>query len=361
MAAGRLVLLAVSPRVAPGLLTWRAWQLLRGAHRVVVTDPDHRQLTALRAAGVTAVELRGAEPAALAAELAALAGSTVTGPVVLLERDDGEPALRAALAAWTHDACEPPLDTEVVSGSWDLPGARLLDLVAVMDRLRSPGGCPWDARQTHVSLVPYLVEEAFETVEAIETGDRPGLREELGDLLLQVVFHARIAAEDPDEPWTVDDVATGIVDKLVRRHPHVFTAAGGGPGPTLEELDSSWAALKKAEKGRSSSLDGVPMGLPALALAAALLERAARGGALVPLPALEQGLAPVTELLEPAGQTALGDALLAVVDRARAAGLDAEAALRGAARRYAERVRSAEARARGTDLHPGAPAADTSV
>ena len=108
------------------------------------------------------------------------------------------------------------------------PGHAFLELVAVMDRLRSPGGCPWDARQTHRSLVEYLVEETYETVEAIETDDRAGLREELGDLLLQVVFHARMAQENPKDPWDIDDVAEGIVAKLVTRHPHVFAGEVAG-------------------------------------------------------------------------------------------------------------------------------------
>ena len=127
-----------------------------------------------------------------------------------------------------------------------------------MDRLRSPGGCPWDAEQTHESLVEYLVEEAYETVEAIETDDDDALREELGDLLLQVVFHARIAQEH-DEPWTVDDVAAGIVDKLVARHPHVFA---DGDATTAAQVEENWQTLKNAEKGRESVTDGVPVALP---------------------------------------------------------------------------------------------------
>ncbi len=118
-------------------------------------------------------------------------------------------------------------------------GARILELVEVMDRLRSPGGCPWDARQTHRSLVEYLVEEAYETLEAIETDDDDGLREELGDLLLQVVFHARIGQENPENAWDIDDVAGGIVDKLIRRHPHVF---GGTDALSAEQVETNWHA-----------------------------------------------------------------------------------------------------------------------
>ncbi len=145
-------------------------------------------------------------------------------------------------------------------GSYDLPGARLLDLVAVMDRLRSPGGCPWDRQQTHQSLVKYLLEEAYETVETIEDGDfdvpgegRDALREELGDVLLQVAFHSRIAQEHAEDPFGIDDVAQGIVSKLINRHPHVF---GGVEANTAAEVEANWDQIKAAEKGRSSAVEG---------------------------------------------------------------------------------------------------------
>jgi XTP/dITP diphosphohydrolase len=218
----------------------------------------------------------------------------------------------------------------VLPGSYDLPGARLLDLVAVMDRLRSPGGCPWDAEQTHESLMTYLVEETYETLEAIETGDRRHLREELGDLVLQVVFHSRIAAEHPDEPWSVDDVAGDIVDKLVRRHPHVF---GTSTAHTAADVEAGWERQKAAEKGRSSAVDGVPMALPALSLATKLVHRAEKNGVDV----------------EPVDGDDLGARLMGLIVESRAAGLDAEAELRAAARRFADRVRAAE-----SDLPPAA-------
>jgi XTP/dITP diphosphohydrolase len=200
----------------------------------------------------------------------------------------------------------------------------VLDLVAVMDRLRSPGGCPWDAKQTHESLVTYLIEETYETIEAIETGDRDHLREELGDLLLQVVFHARIAAEDPDSGWSIDDVAAGIVAKLVRRHPHVFADVHA---PTAEHVEANWEVLKAAEKGRESVVDGVPTGLPALALVAKLMSRAARAGV------------PVSPDPDDAS---FGGRLIRLVAEAQASGADAETELRAAARRYADAVRAAE-------------------
>lgn len=210
----------------------------------------------------------------------------------------------------------------------------LRELVRVMDRLRSPGGCPWDARQTHESLVEYLVEEAYETVEAIETGDRNDLREELGDLLLQVVFHARIAQEDADDPWDIDDVADGIVRKLIRRHPHVFADASAD---TAEEVEARWHELKAAEKGRASVTDGIPPSLPALVLAAKLLARSESLTVEVPgQPSADVVLADLES------EEQLGELLLGVVAAARARGWDAEAALRGAARQQRDRIRRAE-------------------
>src|SRR5674536_364866 len=142
----------------------------------------------------------------------------------------------------------------------------------VMDRLRSPGGCPWDAEQTHASLAKYLLEEAYEAYGAIETDDLDALREEIGDVLLQVCFHARLAEElSPARSWDVDDVAAGLVEKLVRRHPHVF---GDRVVSGAAEVLVNWSAIKLVEKGRTSVADGVPMGQPALALAAKLQQRA---------------------------------------------------------------------------------------
>jgi XTP/dITP diphosphohydrolase len=217
------------------------------------------------------------------------------------------------------------------------PGTRLLDLVAVMDRLRSPGGCPWDARQTHRSLVEYLVEEAYETVEAIEEDDRDGLREELGDLLLQVVFHARIAAEDADDPWTIDDVADGIITKLVARHPHVF---GEATAETAEQVEANWHALKAAEKGRESVTDGIPAALPALVHAGKVLSRSATlADRLPPLAAGEQAEAATGSMLD---EDDFGDLLLALVSAGRARGWDAETALRLATRRRIAAIRAEE-------------------
>lgn len=217
------------------------------------------------------------------------------------------------------------------------PGAKVLDLVEVMDRLRSPGGCPWDARQTHASLVEYLVEEAYETVEAIDEGDDAGLREELGDLLLQVVFHARIAQERGDEGWDIDDVAQGIIDKLIRRHPHVFADTHAD---SAEVVEANWHALKAQEKGRSSVTEGIPERLPALLRAAKVHARSASLADRLPASPLT---ARAHESLNPlASEDQLGDLLLAIVAVARDRGWDAEGALRQAVRRRVDEVRRAE-------------------
>lgn len=196
------------------------------------------------------------------------------------------------------------------------------ELVAVMDRLRSPGGCPWDREQTHESLLPYVVEEAHELVEAVETGTRDDLVEELGDVLLQVVFHARMAQEDPQDPFDIDDVARRTAAKLVSRHPHVF---GDAHAPDAEAVKESWDALKKAEKGRDSALDGVPPSLGALARAAKLASRARRAGLEVPV-----------------DDDGVGGQLLRLTLEAHAAGVDPEHELRASTRRWEAAVRAAE-------------------
>lgn len=216
-------------------------------------------------------------------------------------------------------------------------GSVLLRLVAVMDQLRSPGGCPWDAEQTHDSLATYLLEETYETLEAIDSGDREHLREELGDLLLQVVFHARVAAEHPAAPFTIDDVAAGIADKLVRRHPHVF---GDATADTPAHVEARWDAIKAAEKGRTSALDGIPTALPALSLAAKTMGRAERAG-VSPRPAERSRVPQVGEQAD--GEQAIGEALLDLVQLAQRSGVDPEQALRRAVGRYAEQVRAIEA------------------
>ncbi len=206
-------------------------------------------------------------------------------------------------------------------------GSRLLDAVAVMDRLRSPGGCPWDAEQTHESLLRYLIEECYELVAAVEQGDQSAIREELGDVLLQVLFHARIAAEQPVEGggFDIDDVAGGLVDKLVRRHPHVFDAKHG-PVHTASDQERRWDELKKIEHGRSGALAGVAFGQPATALAAKLGSRAAKFGIAV----------------EPSAGESAAEAMFRIAYAAGARGEDPETALRAVALAHADAMAAAE-------------------
>ncbi len=195
--------------------------------------------------------------------------------------------------------------------------------------------CVWSQRITHRDLVPYLIEESHEVIDAVEAGDRAELREELGDLLWQVLFHSAVAAQDADEPFDIDDVARGLTEKMVRRHPHVF---GDAVATTPEEVLVHWNAAKAAEKReRRSVLDGVPVGMPALARAQKVLGRAAKVVGSDPVPESVEGPALASE-------SALGDALLALVAQARENGWDAERALRERLRRLEDEVRAAEAR-----------------
>jgi XTP/dITP diphosphohydrolase len=202
-----------------------------------------------------------------------------------------------------------------------------------MDRLRSPGGCPWDAEQTHESLLKYLLEEAYEFIDAVEKGDRVEMREELGDVLLQVFFHARMAEESSEQPFNIEDVAQGVADKLIRRHPHVF---GDAVVENSDEVLENWEAIKKAEKGRTSASDGVPLGQPALPLAAKLLYRAEKYGYKIPVESSVVIQGRLTDI--EAGRIMLG-----LVNDLQAAGIDPEAALRAATKEYLARIEAHEA------------------
>ncbi|MFI8291745.1 nucleoside triphosphate pyrophosphohydrolase [Streptomyces sp. ms191] len=311
---GRIVLLTASHRVAPGLLSWPAWQALHGADRVLCADEHHPQLPYLREAGVS---VEHARPDAQELVDACAGGRTV----VVLPSGEGDRALTDGLARLAGSGRVPMPDLELLPGSYDLPGARLLDLVQVMDRIRRE--CPWSSQQTHKGLAKYGIEEAYELVEAIEDGDRDELREELGDVLLQVVFHARIAEEDEERPFSVDDVAGTIVEKLIHRHPHVF---GDETAETPEDVKEHWLRTKAVEKQRDSVTDGVPLGQPGLALAAKLAGRVRTAG---------------LDVEPPAGE-GVGYELLALAARADAAGVDPEASLRAAARAYRDAIRVAE-------------------
>jgi XTP/dITP diphosphohydrolase len=332
-----LTVLLSSPRVAPGLLGWEAWSALRAADRVLAGTADHPLIPALAAAGVVPAVVDmppSADGQALGAFLSSLA-SSAQGPVVWLAPpgEAVDPYLLGSLS----------VPYQVLHGSYDLAGAHLLDLVSIMDTLRA--SCPWDREQTHESLLPYLLEEAYEAAETIETGDLAALREEIGDVMFQAFFHARIAAERPPDEggFTIDDVADTLAAKLVRRHPHVF---GSVSVSSAADVNANWEEIKKAERaakaasapagspdgaGEPSVLDGVSFGQPALSLAAQVQRRAARAGITVPGAAVS-----------PATAEGIGGELMALVARAREAGIDPELELRAAARRFAASVRERE-------------------
>jgi len=307
-----LILLATTHRVAPGLLSRRAWQVLERADRVLAGSSEHPQLPYLLDAGIT-IDVIDPSPQVLV-------DAARKQDVVWLGGPDGDEALLRGIGELAVSGKTPTI--EVLHGSYDLPGARLLDLVQVMDVLRRD--CPWDRKQTHATLAPYLLEEAYELVDTIESGSTDGLREELGDVLMQVAFHSVVASERSEEDggFTIDDVAGGIVDKLIRRHPHVFadvTVSGA------DEVNENWEQIKAAERAAKdedpSILDGVALGQPALSLAAQLHRRATRAQAPVEPPA-----------------DGLGARLFALVQEAQEQGLDPEAELRQAARGYRDAI-----------------------
>jgi XTP/dITP diphosphohydrolase len=281
---GRVVLVETS-ELLPGLLPFQAWDALATADVVLLRDPDtHPAAPALHMAGL---DLVGLEPTALergdllltrpgAPDDRRLAKSLVAaarerGRVVYLLEDD-ERGLAPALAGMV---AEHDVEIELVFLAQLPRGTEVLRAVAVMDRLRDPdGGCPWDLEQDHHTLGRYLVEETYELLDAIATEDDQDVEEELGDVLLQVLFHARIAAER--RAFSIDDVARALSDKLIRRHPHVFAGAEG-----IDDADAvqqSWDRLKAEEKGGRGPLDGIPSGMPGLGLLDALLRRVRRLG-----------------------------------------------------------------------------------
>jgi XTP/dITP diphosphohydrolase len=290
------LVVTVSSRL-PVLLAPAGWRAVSG----------NRPVIALPGAAVTADALRAADVPVAAIADAAAAAAQREDVVCLVARDE------ATLFP----------GVPVVAGAPEPPGARLLDVVTVMNRLRSPGGCPWDAEQTHASLRGYLLEEAHEAYDAIVDDDPVAMREELGDVLLQVVFHARVAAEaEPSRRFDIDDVAGDLVDKLVRRHPHVF----GDAGPRdVAAVEAGWEEIKRAEKQRTSPTEGVSRSQPAAAWGAALVRRAGRAGLTTP----------VAAELTVRSPEELGERLLAVVTAAEQRGWDVEDALREAVRRYA--------------------------
>lgn len=214
-----------------------------------------------------------------------------------------------------------------------MSGSELQRLVEVMDRLRSPGGCPWDAKQTHESLAKYLLEESYEFIDSVDAKDRDGMREELGDVLLQVYFHSRIAQDHPTDPFSIEDVARSIADKLIRRHPHVFA---GLQVSGTEEIIENWEEIKAKEKGRTSALDGVALAQPALPLVEKLLYRAEKYKVNIELTKYQSD--------NPATEENVGEALASIIAWARDNEIDPENALRLYGRQIAEQIKAAESR-----------------
>jgi XTP/dITP diphosphohydrolase len=203
-----------------------------------------------------------------------------------------------------------------------------------MDKLRSPGGCPWDAEQDHASLLKYLLEESYEFIESVENNDRQAMQEELGDLLLQVYFHSRMAEEDATQPFNIEDVAKSVADKLIRRHPHVFA---GALVDSSEDVLENWEKQKAAEKGRTSAIDGVPLAQPALPLATKIIYRLNKLNYDLPI---SKPISLPSEI----NQDQFGQILLGLISQAVEKGLDPEAALRGATKTLIAQIQEHETR-----------------
>jgi MazG family protein len=344
----RVVLVETSD-VLPGLLPFQAWDALATADAVFVRDVEahpaapHLHLAGLDLAELEPVELdvrridlgAAGDPAERRLAKALLEHAAAHGTATYLMGPGDErfqPVV--AMASPEYDA-----EIELVFFAQQPLGSELLRLVEVEQRLRDPeGGCPWDLEQDHTSLRPYLLEEVYELLEAIDGGTDPAILEELGDVLLQVVFHAQIAADRG--AFTIDDAARAIADKLVHRHPHVF---GDVEVADAAEVKRNWDELKQAEKGRTGPFEGVPEALPALVLADKLQRRAAKQGfdwrdAAEPADRVRQELDELSEAADAAArEEELGDLLGAVVGLARHLDLDPEQALRQAAGKFRRR------------------------
>jgi XTP/dITP diphosphohydrolase len=359
----RVVLVASSPRL-PLLFPPQTWRALDAARPVLVLDRDHPSLPALDVAEVPWEVLAPAADTGPAGRDLLLVGQGLDVEAVALARRQADALLDLARRDGSATLLLPPvndgplvqlvadraarshIEVEAVYPVGEPKGSALLDLVATETRLRGPGGCPWDHEQTHASLARHLVEEAYEVLDAIEEGTPEHLREELGDLLLQVVFHAQMAEDAGD--FDIDGVARAITEKLVRRHPHVF---GELRVASAGEVVRNWETIKRDEEGRSDPMAGIPAALPALQLAAKLQKRAAADGfawpsVQGPVAKVREELDEVVDATEPEHlEWEVGDLLFAVVALAGANGVEPEAALRRAARRFRARFVAARAAA----------------
>lgn len=343
---GRVVLVETSDAL-PGLLSHAAWTAIAEAERLWARAPSehpfriHLQLADIELHELTPAPLDpttirlGApgSPADRRLARALVDHAAEHGTATMLLGPDDE----LFVPVVSGEAGPRGVEIEIVFLSAQPRGAELLRLVEVERLLRDPdGGCPWDLEQDHRSLTQYLVEETYELVDAIENGTDHDILEELGDLLLQVVFHAQIATDRGT--FGIDEVARGIADKLVNRHPHVF---GDADAATADDVQRSWDRIKADEKGRTTPFDGIPGSLPALMLAAKYLRRAGRAGAPGPDLAADRLWARINEGVGDSQE--IGDLLLATVDAAVALGVDPEQALRAAADRYRAAVTDAVA------------------
>src|SRR6266511_295293 len=339
----RVVLVASSPRFAL-LYPPQTWRALDAARPVYVLDRDHPSLPALDVGEIAWEVLAVEGDAGPAGRDLLLIGQGVDPEEVATARRQADALLALVKERGTATLLLPPvndgplvqmvadraarqhIEVEAVYALGEPKGSALIDLVATETRLRGPGGCPWDLEQTHASLARHLVEEAYEVLDAIEEGGPDHLSEELGDLLLQVVFHAQMA-EDAGQ-FDVDAVARGITEKLVRRHPHVF---GDQPAGSAGEVLRNWETIKREQEGRTDPLAGIPSALPALQFTAKLQKRVIDGG--LPWPDRDDPAAAIRR------EEAIGDLLFAVVALARERGVEPEAALRRSARRFRASVR----------------------
>jgi MazG family protein len=364
----RVVLVASSPRF-PLLFPPQTWRALEAARPAWLLDLGHPSVPALDVGEIAFELLPVAEDSGPAGRDLLLVGQGIDADQVATARRQADALLGLAKERGSATLLLPPagdgllvqlvsdraarqhIEVEAVYPLGEPKGSALLDLVATETRLRGPGGCPWDAEQTHASLARHLVEEVYETLDAIEEDESAGggpehLREELGDLLLQVIFHAQIA-EDAGE-FDVDAVARGITEKLVRRHPHVFGDVQVG---SAGEVLRNWETIKREQEGRTDPLAGIPSALPALQLAAKLQKRVGDTG--FSWPDRDRPAAKVAEALEEvtaaegeeAVERGVGELLFAVVALARERGVEPEAALRRAARRFRAGYEAAQAAA----------------